>query len=163
MQVPPTSNSAVYCDSSSTSISPPFGYKDVAYSVFGSVELERGNGSLRHREFYSFVCSREMGTHQRSGRGIRMYKSHISITWALQQQLHSCEASSVFHKSFQPVNSRLVRHSSSLFFSGGFNSSFSVLIVFFYLDKVFSLLVHLSPFYHSGVLKTSQEILLCSN
>ena len=52
---------------------------------------------------------------------------------------HSCGAPSIFRQLFQLVNSRLVRHSSSLSFSGGFNSSFSVVIIFFSSAQVFFL------------------------
>ena len=43
---------------------------------------------------------------------------------SLDHQFHSCGASSVFPQLFQPVYSRLIRHSSSLSFSGALNSSF---------------------------------------
>ena len=61
---------------------------------------------------------------------------------------HSCVTSSVFRKLSQPVNSRLGGHSSSLLLWTQFK--FSMLFVLFSLDQVFSLLVCLSSFNHSG-------------
>ena len=56
---------------------------------------------------------------------------------SFEHQFHSCGTSSVFRKLFQPVNSRLGGHSSSLFFSGGFNRSFSLSIIFFPSAQIF--------------------------
>ena len=87
-----------------------------------------------------------------------------SRSWvSFEHQFHSCEASSVFPQLFQPVISRLVRHSSSLFLFRWISIQVFRLITFFSLVKVFSLPICLSPFNHSGVQKTSQEICLCSN
>ena len=78
-----------------------------------------------------------------------------------EHQFHWCEASSVFPQLSQPVNYGLVNRCSSRILSGGSNSTFSLLIIFLSLHQVFPLLILLSPFNHSGVMKTSQKIRVC--
>ena len=81
-----------------------------------------------------------------------------------EHRFHSYGASSVFPQSFQPVNSRLGGHSSSLYLLRWIQFHFLVVIIFFPSAQVFSLLVRLSLVYPSGVLKTSQEfVCVCSN